>query len=60
MICFINKDDELIPANNVSNSTATTKSLATESFMLSKGIYYYNSTFLFLLFFPYQSYLHRF
>ena len=44
MICFINKDDELIPANNVSNSTATTKSLTTESFMLSKGIYYYNST----------------
>ena len=44
MICFINKDDELIPANNVSNSTATTKTLTTESFMLSKGIYYYNST----------------
>ena len=44
MICFINKDDELIPANNVSNSTATTKALTTESFMLSKGIYYYNST----------------
>ena len=44
MVCFINKDDELIPANNVSNSTATTKTLTTESFMLSKGIYYYNST----------------
>lgn len=44
MICFINKDDELIPANNVSNSTATTKTLTTESFMPSKGIYYYNST----------------
>ena len=44
MICFINKDDELIPANNISNSTATTKALTTESFMLSKGIYYYNST----------------
>ena len=44
MICFINKDDELIPTNNVSNSTATTKTLTTESFMLSKGIYYYNST----------------
>lgn len=44
MICFINKDDELIPANNVSDSTATTKALTTESFMLSKGIYYYNST----------------
>ena len=44
MICFINKNDELIPANNVSNSTATTKTLTTESFMLSKGIYYYNST----------------
>ena len=43
MICFINKNDELIPANNVSNSTATTKTLTTESFMLSKGIYYYNS-----------------
>lgn len=43
MICFINKDDELIPANNVSNSTATTKTLTTESFMPSKGIYYYNS-----------------
>lgn len=44
MICFINKDDELIPANGISNSTATTKTLTTESFMLSKGIYYYNST----------------
>ena len=44
MICFINKDNELIPTNNVSNSTATTKTLTTESFMLSKGIYYYNST----------------
>ena len=44
MICFINKNDELIPANNVSNSTATTKALTTESFMPSKGIYYYNST----------------
>ena len=44
MICFINKDNELIPTNNVSNSTATTKALTTESFMLSKGIYYYNST----------------
>ena len=44
MICFVNKNDELIPANNVSNSTATTKALTTESFMLSKGIYYYNST----------------
>lgn len=44
MICFINKDDELIPANNVNNSTATTKTLTTESFMPSKGIYYYNST----------------
>lgn len=44
MICFINKDDELIPVNNVNNSTATTKALTTESFMLSKGIYYYNST----------------
>ena len=43
MICFVNKDDELIPANNVSNSTDTTKTLTTESFMLSKGIYYYNS-----------------
>lgn len=44
MICFINKDDELIPVNNVNNSTATTKALTTESFILSKGIYYYNST----------------
>lgn len=44
MICFINKNDELIPANGVSNSTAITKTLTTESFMLSKGIYYYNST----------------
>lgn len=44
MICFINSSDELIPANGVSNSTATTKTLTTESFMLSKGIYYYNST----------------
>lgn len=44
MICFINKDDELIPTNNVNNSTATTKALTTESFMPSKGIYYYNST----------------
>ena len=38
MICFVNKDEELIPANNVSNSTATTKTLTTESFMPSKGI----------------------
>lgn len=44
MICFVNKDEELIPANSVSNSTATTKTLTTESFMPSKGIYYYNST----------------
>ena len=44
MICFVNKDEELIPVNNVSNSTATTKTLTTESFMPSKGIYYYNST----------------
>lgn len=44
MICFVNKDEELIPANNVNNSTATTKTLTTESFMPSKGIYYYNST----------------
>ena len=44
MICFINSSDELIPSNGVSSSTATTKTLTTESFMLSKGIYYYNST----------------
>lgn len=44
MICFVNKDEELIPANNVNNSTATTKTLTAESFMPSKGIYYYNST----------------
>ncbi|MDY4816166.1 MAG: hypothetical protein SO274_11310, partial [Turicibacter bilis] len=44
MICFVNKDNLLIPANNVSNSTATNKTLTTDSFDLTKGIYYYNST----------------
>lgn len=44
MICFVNKDNLLVPANNVNNSTATTKTLTTDSFDLSKGIYYYNST----------------
>lgn len=44
MICFVNKDNLLIPANNVSNSIATNKTLTTDSFDLSKGIYYYSST----------------
>ncbi|MGM9968911.1 MAG: hypothetical protein ACI35S_00775, partial [Anaeroplasma sp.] len=44
MICFVNQSNELIPANGTSNSTATTKTLTTESFDLGKGIYYYNST----------------
>lgn len=44
MICFVNKDNLLIPANNVNNSTANNKTLTTDSFDLSKGIYYYNST----------------
>lgn len=44
MICFVNRDNLLIPANNVNNSTANNKTLTTDSFDLSKGIYYYNST----------------
>ena len=44
MICFVNKDNLLVPANNVSNSTSTNKTLTGDSFDLSKGIYYYNST----------------
>ena len=44
MICFVNNDGLLIPANNVNNSTATTKTLTTESFNLFDSIYYYNST----------------
>lgn len=44
MICFVNRDNLLVPANNVNNSTATNKTLTTDSFDLSKGIYYYNST----------------
>lgn len=43
MMCFVNTNDELIPANNISNSTATTKTLTTESFDIYKGIYYYYS-----------------
>lgn len=44
MICFVNNDGLLIPANNTSNSTATTKTLTTESFNLFDSIYFYNST----------------
>lgn len=44
MICFVNKDNLLVPANNVNNSTSTNKTLTTDNFDLSKGIYYYNST----------------
>lgn len=44
MICFVNKDNLLVPANNVNNSTSTNKTLTGDNFDLSKGIYYYNST----------------
>lgn len=44
MICFVNKDGLLIPANNINNSTSTDKALTTESFNLFDSIYYYNST----------------
>lgn len=44
MVCFVNKDNLLVPANNVNNSTSTNKTLTVDSFDLSKGIYYYNST----------------
>lgn len=44
MICFVNRDNLLVPANNVNNSTENNKTLTTDSFDLSKGIYYYNST----------------
>lgn len=45
MICFSNQDGEtVIPTNTTSNSTATTKTLTTESFDIFKPIYYYNTT----------------
>lgn len=44
MICFINNNNELIPVNSVNNSTATTKTLTTESFNPTRGIFYYSST----------------
>ena len=43
-ICFTTLDNKILPANNVNNSTATTKTLTTESFDPFGGIYYYNST----------------
>lgn len=43
-VCFINKDSKLVPANSISNSTATNKTLTTQSFDINKDIYYYNST----------------
>lgn len=44
MLCFSDVDKKLVPANNVSNSTATTKTLTTESFDPFGAIYYYSST----------------
>ena len=44
MLCFSDVDKKLVPANNVSNSTATTKTLTTESFDPFGAIYYYGAT----------------
>ncbi len=44
-ICLTNRDGQIIPYNNVSNSTTTyTKALNTNSFDPFSPIYYYNST----------------
>lgn len=45
MLCFVNKDGLLVPANNENNMPlSTTKTLTTESFNLFDSIYFYNST----------------
>lgn len=43
-ILFTKSQYELLPANSVNNSTATTKTLTTESFDPFGNIYYYSST----------------
>ncbi len=43
-ILFTKDVSNLLPANTVSNSTATTKTLTTESFNPFGQVYYYNST----------------
>ena len=43
-VCFVNCDNKLVPANSVSNSTATNKTLTTEAFDINKDIYFYNTT----------------
>lgn len=43
-IIFTKKDGTLLPANEVSNSTATTKALTTDAFDPFAPIYYYSTT----------------
>ena len=43
-ICFTTLDNKILPANSISNSVATDKTLTTESFDPFGGIYYYNTT----------------
>lgn len=43
-VCFINSDNKLVPANSINNSTATDKTLTTETFDINKDIYFYNTT----------------
>lgn len=43
-VCFINSDNKLVPANSINNSTATNKTLTTETFDINKDIYFYNTT----------------
>ena len=43
-LCFVNKDGLLIPVNNTSGNTSTTKTLTTEEFDLTQPILYYGSS----------------
>lgn len=43
-ICLTKDEENVLPVNTVNNSTATTKTLTTESFNPFGQIYYYNST----------------
>lgn len=44
MMCFTKDEEYILPVNAVSNSTATTKTLTTESFSPFADIYYYSTT----------------
>lgn len=44
MLCFTKNETNFVPVNAVSNSTATTKTLTTESFDPFGPIFYYNNT----------------